>query len=110
MEFLEDARWEYLQPAVDQNFFEVRNLIFVVVNINVSYKKPVMPNTKIKVEVTGASFNNKSIIVRQEIRDVDSSMLMTYAEVTFVLLDKVTWKPASITEEIITKFEELNNA
>jgi thioesterase-3 len=107
LELLEDARWEFLQPAVEEQFFDKRNLIFVVVNINISYKKPVVPNTLIHIEITNAQFNNKSVVVEQQVLKKDTGEVCTDAAVTFVLLDKDTWKPATITPEIIAKFEFL---
>lgn len=107
LELLEDARWEFLQPAVEDQFFERRNLIFVVVNINISYKKPVVPNTLIHIEITGAKYNNKSVVVEQKVTNKANGQVCTEAEVTFVLLDKDTWKPATITNEIIEKFNFL---
>ena len=47
LEFLEEARWNFLEPALKEKFFEERNLIFVVVNINIAYKKPLIPNQEI---------------------------------------------------------------
>ncbi|PCJ67749.1 MAG: thioesterase [Bacteroidetes bacterium] len=108
LELLEEARWVFLEPAIREKFFESRNLLFVVVNINISYKKPLVPNQVIEIQLTNVSYNNKSIIVKQEIKDQKTQALCSSAEVTFVLLQSSTGKPQTITEEIMVKFDELS--
>jgi len=79
----------------------------IVVNINISYKKPLVPNQVIDIEITDVTYNNKSMVVRQTITDKHTQVLCSDAEVTFVLLDSKTGKPVTITDEIIAKFDEL---
>ena len=107
LEFLEEARWKFLEPALSERFFDQRNLIFVVVNINISYKKPLIPNQKIVVGLSTLDYNNKSMVAHQTIVDADSGAVCSAAEVSFVLLDKQSGKPATISPEIIEKFNSL---
>ncbi len=107
LELLEEARWEFLEPALQEKFFESRNLLFIVVNINISYKKSLVPNQDVLIKITNVVYNNKSMVVTQEIRDVVSDTLCSSAEVTFVLLNSTTGKPETISEEIIAKFDAL---
>ena len=107
LELLEEARWEFLEPALQEKFFESRNLLFIVVNINFSYKKSLVPNQDVLIKITNVVYNNKSMVVTQEIRDVVSDTLCSSAEVTFVLLNSTTGKPETISEEIIAKFDAL---
>lgn len=107
LEFLEEARWQFLQPAIEEKFFELRNLLFIVVNINISYKKSLVPNQVVNIQITDVVYNNKSMVVTQEIKDKSSQVLCAKAEVTFVLLNSETNKPETISEEIIEKFTSL---
>ncbi len=107
LEFLEEARWEFLQPAVDENFFNERNLIFVVAKINVEYKKPIVPNDLITVNCDSIKFSNKSLVISQTIENSVTNTLCNRAEVSFVLLDSQSYKPTSITSELIDKFNHL---
>ena len=107
LELLEEARWEFLEPALQEKFFESRNLLFIVVNINISYKNSLVPNQDVLIKITNVVYNNKSMVVTQEIRDVVSDTLCSSAEVTFVLLNSTTGKPETISEEIIAKFDAL---
>jgi thioesterase-3 len=107
LELLEEARWTFLEPALKEKFFDTRNLLFVVVNINISYKKPLVPAQVVDIEITNVTYKNKSMVVRQIISDKRTRELASEAMVTFVLLNSQTGKPETITPEIIAKFDEL---
>ncbi|MDC1431431.1 acyl-CoA thioesterase [Bacteroidia bacterium] len=109
LELLEEARWSFLEPAVKEKFFEIRDLLFIVVNINISYKKPLVPTQVVDMEITDVTYNNKSMIVRQTIVDKSTRELASEALVTFVLLNSKTGKPETITTEIIAKLDELTD-
>jgi thioesterase III len=108
LELLEEARWEFLEPALEEKFFEKRNLLFVVVNINISYKKPLLPNQEIHISITDVVYNNKSMIVTQQILDTETQDVCSSAQVTLVLINAATGKPETISEEIVAKFDALN--
>lgn len=107
LEFLEEGRWDFLQPAIDEHFFDYLNLLFVVVNININYRKPLVPNMLVEISVNSIEYFNSKIVFKQEVLDVENGVLCNTADVTFVLLDKDTGKPIPIREEIKLKFDEL---
>ena len=107
LELLEEARWEFLEPALEEKFFESRDLLFIVVNINISYKKSLLPDQDVIIDITNVVYNNKSMIVTQLIKDVKTEAICSSADVTFVLLNSKTGKPETVSEEIINKFNEL---
>lgn len=107
LEFLEAARWDFLQPAIEEKFFNDLGLLFVVVNLNINYRKPLVPNMKVEVNVSAINYYNSKIMFRQEIVNKEDGVLCCDAEVTFVLLDKNTNKPTPVIEQIKTKFDEL---
>ncbi len=109
LEFYEEGRWAFLQPAVDENFFKNHNLMIVVVNINVSYKKPLLPDHLVEVVCDSIKFSNASMIISQRIIDKENSNLYSTADVTFVLLDRDSGRPIKVDDTIRTKFEELMN-
>ena len=106
LELFEEGRWAFLQPAVDKNFFKDRGLIFVVVNINISYKKPLIPDQVVEIECLSLEYRNMSLVVTQEIRDKETGDLHSSADITFVLLTE-EGKPHPVTDEIKNKFNEL---
>jgi thioesterase-3 len=107
LELYEEARWQFLEPVLAQKFFEKRNLLFIVVNINISYKKYLVPNQEVLISLSDITYNNKSMILVQKISDVKSGMLCSEATISFVLLNTETQKPETITDEIKAKFQEL---
>jgi len=107
LELLEEARWSFLEPAVKEKFFDTRNLLFVVVNINITYKKPLLPTQVVDIKITDVTYNNKSMVVRQTITDNQTKEMASEALVTFVLLNSQTGKPETISEELKAKFDEL---
>lgn len=107
LEFLEEARWAHLQPAMDQASFDRLGLHFVVVRLCIDYKAPLVPNDRIQVVVKEQNFNNMSMSFVQEITKDDQ--LCARAEVSFVLLDARSQRPTPITDEIRAIFEDLMN-
>lgn len=107
LEFYEAARWDFLQPAIDEKFFDELGLLFVVVNLNVNYRKPLLPHMKVEVMVASIKYFNSKIMFKQEIVNKQDGTLFSDAEVTFVLLDKNTGRPIPVVDEIKNKFDEL---
>ena len=105
LEFLEEGRWAFLQPAMDRSIFDDLGLLFVVVNINIAYKSVVVPNDVIDVIVKGMKFNNMSLQIDQEIKKGEK--ICAKAEVSFVLLDAKTQKPVKVDDNIQRIFNEL---
>jgi len=109
LELLEEARWVFLEPALKDKFFDTRNLLFVVVNINISYKRQLVPTQVVEIVITDVTYNNKSVVMRQTITDKNTKELASEALVTFVLLNSKTGKPETISEEIIAKLNQLTD-
>jgi len=109
LELLEEARWVFLEPALKDKFFDTRNLLFVVVNVNISYKKQLVPTQVVEIVITDVTYNNKSVVMRQTITDKNTKELASEAFVTFVLLNSKTGKPETISEEIIAKLNQLTD-
>ena len=107
LELLEEARWKFLEPAVRERFFETEKLLFVVVNINIAFKRPLLPHQLIHIHIKDLTYNNRSVSMIQEIIDDRSSVVCSRAEIQFVLLDSITQKPVPISDEIKAKLEQL---
>ena len=109
LELLEEARWVFLEPALKDKIFDTLNLLFVVVNINISYKRQLVPTQVVEIVITDVTYNNKSVVMRQTITDKNTKELASEALVTFVLLNSKTGKPETISEEIIAKLNQLTD-
>ena len=105
LEFLEEARWNLLSGSLDEGPLAKRNLLLVVVNLSISYKKALNPGDVVEVWVDSCELHAASITFKQHIqRGVD---LCAEAEVRFVLLDPSTQKASRIDEEISAQFKQL---
>ena len=100
LEFLEEARWEWLNRLGPFEFFEKRNLSFVVVNININYKRPSILNDELSVTVEIKNIGNKSATVHQNITRISENKLVADADVTFAMVDNTTGKAIELDEEI----------
>ena len=105
LEFFEECRWTFLDPALKEGVFEELGLLFVVVNIELDYKKPLVPGDLAEVNIVDMEYSNMSITIHQNI--TANAVLCTKARVKFVLLDAETQKASKITSEIKSIFEKL---
>lgn len=101
LEFLEEARWQYLDEQLNLEDLLKKNLSFVVVNINISYKSPAVFGEEILIESEINRVGNKSATFKQIIRDKNNpEKTIVDADVTFVVLNNLTGKAHPIDEEI----------
>lgn len=108
LEFFEECRWTFLDPALQKGVFTELGLLFVVVNIELDYKKPLLPGDIAEVNIVDLEYSNMSITIYQSI--TVNSDLYTKARVKFVLLDANTQKASKITSDIQSIFESLKEA
>jgi thioesterase-3 len=99
LEFMEEARWDYLDKINALGYFTSRNLAFVIVNINIDYKTPAVQGDVLNISTFVEETGNTSFIFRQDLGLEGSGKLSATAKVTFVLLDLNTNKPIRVSEE-----------
>lgn len=85
LEFLEEDRWAQLEAAIDLAKWGSRGLVFMVVNINVNYRRAVGPGIRLTVSTGLEKLGNRSAILKQEIRLKESGEIAVDALVTFVV-------------------------
>lgn len=100
LEFLEEARWEWLNRMGDFKYFEKKNLSFVVVNININYKRPSVLNDELLVTVVLKTIGTKSAVVHQDITRLSDNKIVADADVTFAMVDNKTGKAVELDKEI----------
>jgi thioesterase-3 len=99
LEFLEEARWQYL----DQNGkvkLAKYDFSFIVVNININYRKSVTVGDTINIFTEIQKVGNTSMTFSQKILEEGTSDLVCDASVTFVILDNKTEQPYKIEGEL----------
>ena len=86
LEFLEEDRWAQLEAAIDLDSWSSRGLVFMVVNINVNYRRAVGPGVRLEVSTGVETIGNRSAVLKQEIRLKSSQDIAVDALVTFVIV------------------------
>jgi len=100
LEFLEEARWEWLNKLTTFNFFERKNLSFVVVSITIHYRWPSVLNDELEVSVQMQNMSNRSATVHQSVVRKADGKLIAEADVTFAMVDNTTMKAVPIDDEL----------
>lgn len=88
LEFFEEDRWARLEHKIDLRQWAARGLGFLVVNINVNYRKAVMVGETLVVTTHLEKINTKSAVLKQEILFKDTNEVAADAMITFVVIDK----------------------
>jgi len=95
LEFLEEARWEYMGRTGMGASLDAAGMAMVIVNININYRLPAVIGDLLRVTVDVTRVGNKSATLTQLVNRVDgdgSETTVVDAEVTFCVMDRATEK------------------
>ncbi|HAH11926.1 MAG TPA: thioesterase, partial [Pantoea agglomerans] len=67
LEFLEEARWEWLEEVEAFHWLQEQKLAFVVVNININYRRPAVLGDVLTIDSEITQLNGKSGIIAQRV-------------------------------------------
>ena len=84
-----------------------KGIIFVVVNININYRRPASVGDILELYLDLTKIGGKSAIFYQEIRLKGTDIVVADAQVTFVFADKKTGKAVKIDDEIKRLIEKI---
>lgn len=110
LEFLEDARWEFLEGHLDLPAWRERGFVFPVVNINVNYRHAAALGDVLEVSATLARVGDKSAVIHQEIRLAGSERVVIDADVTFVCVDVQSGRAVPLDGDVRQILEGLRGA
>jgi thioesterase III len=102
LEFLEEARWQYVESALDLSEFMRKGMGFVVVNININYRIPATIGQVLEINSQMAAIKRRSATIHQEIFLTNTETKVADADVTFVIVDIKTGKSVPMSGEILT--------
>lgn len=108
LEFMEEARWVVIDKYIDIKRMQTKGIIFVVVNININYRRPASMGDILELYLGLAKIGGKSAVFHQEIRLKGADTVVADAQVTFVFADKITGKAVKIDDEIKRLIGKLN--
>ena len=106
LEFLEEARWSFFEHHNTLEVFAESKLAFVLVNVNINYKRPGFPDDILHITTNVESIGNKSCKVSQKIVLRGTDEVVADAIITFALMDMESNKAVIIEGNVRDK---LNN-
>ncbi|MFT5697994.1 MAG: thioesterase-3 [Desulforhopalus sp.] len=109
LEFFEEDRWAHLQSKVDLQKWAVKGIIFLVVNVNVNYRRAVPVGEILIISTDIAEIGSRSVVLKQEILFKNSKDVAADALITFVITDK-SGKAVTMEGEMLQEIEKLRAA
>ncbi|MGB3209349.1 MAG: thioesterase family protein [Desulforhopalus sp.] len=106
LEFFEEDRWAHLESKIDLKKWAIQGIIFLVVNINVNYRRAVSVGESLAVTTALEKIGNRSVVLKQQIFLKNSDDVAADALVTFVVTDK-SGKAVSMDGEMLQEIEKL---
>lgn len=106
LEFFEEDRWAVLESKIDLRKWATKGLIFLVVNINVNYRRAVPVGETLVITTKLEQIGNRSVVLKQEILLKESKEIAADALITFVVSDK-TGRAVTMDGEIRAEIEKL---
>ena len=100
LEFMEEARWVVIDKYIDLKRMQAKGIIFVVVNININYRRPASMGDILELYLGLTKIGGKRAVFYQEIRLKGTDTVVADAQVTFVFSDKNAGKAVKIDDEI----------
>ncbi|MBK5014981.1 YbgC/FadM family acyl-CoA thioesterase [Pantoea sp. S62] len=100
LEFLEEARWQWLEEAEAFHWLQEQKLAFVVVNININYRRPAVLGDVLVIDSEITQLNGKSGIIAQRVLLAGQETVVADAVLTFVCIDLRTQKAVALEGEL----------
>ncbi len=106
LEFFEEDRWARLESVIDLKQLAQKGYIFLVVNINVNYRKAVPVGEALLVGTDFENIGHKSVALKQVIVFKDSKEVAADAIVTFVIRNSAG-KAAVMEGDLLKELKKL---
>lgn len=87
LEFFEEDRWAVFESHVDLRKWAAMGLVFMVVNVNINYRKAVPVGETLQVSTRLEKTGQRSVVLKQEIRLKETREVAADGLVTFVVSD-----------------------
>jgi len=105
LEFLEAARWQWLDSHSSEDWMSKMNMAFIVVNININYRKPAVLGDELLIDSKVKELGKRSGVLEQII--TCKGDVVADAAITFVCIDLTTQKSLPIEGELLEKLGKL---
>ncbi|EPV2477480.1 YbgC/FadM family acyl-CoA thioesterase [Enterobacter ludwigii] len=105
LEFLEEARWDGLESSESFQWMTAHNIAFVVVNININYRRPAVLGDVLIITSQLQQLNGKSGVLTQAVTLDPEGQAVADALITFVCIDLKTQKALPLEGELREKLQ-----
>ena len=100
LEFLEEARWAWLEETESFHWMTTNHLAFIVVNININYRRPAVLGDVLLVSSRVQQLNGKSGVIAQTVTLQPGGEVVADALLTFVCIDLRTQQAQPMEGEL----------
>ena len=107
LEFLEEARWDGLESSAGFQWMSAHHIAFVVVNININYRRPAVLGDLLTVTSKVQQLNGKSGVLSQVVTLEPEGQVVADALITFVCVDLKTQKALALEGELREHLEAM---
>jgi len=107
LEFLEEARWSFLESKGNIDFMEERGYTFAVVNININYRRAAYMGEVLQITTSVKSIGTRSCVMHQLVTLKNTDTVIADSDVTFVIVDTRTEKAALLEGELRAVLERM---
>ena len=107
LEFLEEARWSFLESKGNIDFMEERGYTFAVVNININYRRAAYMGEVLQITTSVKSIGTRSCVMHQLFTLKNTDTVIADSDVTFVIVDTRTEKAALLEGELRAVLERM---
>ena len=105
LEFLEEARWEYVAEVPDLAKMGDHGLGFIIAAINIEYKRPVGLGDVVEIRSQMVDFAAKRAVMQQQVFNLGNGKLVADARVSFAVIDLATGRAVPMAGEVRSWFE-----
>ncbi len=107
LEFLEEARWSFLESKGNLELLQGDSYSFAVVNISINYRRAAYMGEILRIATSVKSIGARSCVMHQIVTLKDSDTVIADADVTFVIVDTRTEKAAPLEGELRAALERM---
>lgn len=105
LEFLEEARWGFLEEGLDLAYWKERDLGFIVASVTINYRRPAGLGVALEIHSHMSHLGGKSGVIHQEVINADTGKMVADADVTFVVINLNTGKAQAMEGEVKAGFD-----
>ncbi|MGR2856148.1 YbgC/FadM family acyl-CoA thioesterase [Erwinia sp. 1181_3] len=108
LEFLEEARWAWLEESEAFHWMNKLGMAFVVVNININYRRPAVMGDVLVIDSQLMTLGGKSGVIDQRVSLQSDGSAIADALLTFVCIDLNSKKALPLEGELRLQLETIN--